>query len=145
MNVDDNGCLFSDSDLKAKANEKDLAQAFLLLQAIVRSDPVLEDSPVSNQLLTIIVKCLVFLSHSSSTNREVIVLYLEVFYFNLCMYCNQGARDIKVIQVYGQSQVGPQGVILDSILQFKEMQQSMMFHGLTLSNSVIARTDCSLL
>lgn len=72
-------------------------------------------------------------------------LYLEVFYFNLCITVIKRVRDIKVIQVYGQSQVGPQGLILDRILQFKEMQQSMMFHGLTLSNSVIAQTDCSLL
>lgn len=80
MNVDGNEYFFADSHLKAKANEKDLAQAFLLLQAIVRSDPALEDSPVSNQLLTIIVKCLVFLSHSSSTNREVIVLPHELLF-----------------------------------------------------------------
>lgn len=78
MNVDGNGCFLADSHLKAKANENDLAQAFLLLQAIVRNDPALEDSPVSNQLLTIIVKRLVFLSHSSSTNREVRVLPHEM-------------------------------------------------------------------
>lgn len=78
MNVDGNGCFFADSHLKAKANEKDLAQAFLLLQALVRSDPALEDSPVSNQLLTIIVKRLVFLSHSSLTNIEVRVLPHEM-------------------------------------------------------------------
>lgn len=42
-----------------------------------------------------------------------------MFYFNLCITVIKRVRDIKVIQVYGQSQVGPQGLILDRILQFK--------------------------